>query len=111
MMRVKAILALGLTVLTLAACSDGATTGAAQAAAGGEQIFNQFCFSCHMAGISGAPKPGDTADWAPRLAKGETLLLDVTRNGIVPVMPPMGMCLQCSDEELLAAIRFMSAAP
>jgi cytochrome c5 len=51
------------------------------------------------------------ADWAPRLAKGEALLLDVTRTGIVPTMPPMGMCQQCSDEELLAAIRFMSSSP
>ncbi len=105
-MGVKAIVAIGF-VLTLVGCSDGATTGAAD----GEQIFNQFCFSCHMAGIAGAPKPGDMADWGPRLAKGEALLLDVTRSGIEPTMPPMGMCLQCSDEELLAAIRFMSTSP
>ncbi len=110
MMGVKAAVEIGVAigfVVSLAACSDGATSGAVD----GERIFNQFCFSCHMAGISGAPKPGDMADWAPRLAKGEALLLDVTRTGIVPTMPAMGMCLQCSDEELLAAIRFMSVSP
>ena len=109
-MGVKAAVEIGVAigfVLTLAACSDDAAPGAPD----GEQIFNQFCFSCHMAGISGAPKPGDMADWAPRLAKGETVLLDLTRTGIPPAMPPMGMCLSCSDEELLAAIRFMSTSP
>ncbi len=89
---------------------SAAAVGQAQAdgaGANGEEIYNNFCFSCHNPGLSGAPKLGDTEAWAPRIAKGKALLLEVTIAGVQPAMPPRGMCFSCSDEDLAAAIDFM----
>ncbi|MBE0763098.1 cytochrome c5 family protein, partial [Escherichia coli] len=47
---------------------------------------------------SGAPLTGDAAAWAPRLAQGIDTLLDHSINGYKG-MPPMGMCMQCSEEQ------------
>ena len=41
----------------------------------GEQVYAAQCVACHGAGLAGAPKLGDAAAWAPRVAQGyETLL-------------------------------------
>ncbi len=41
----------------------------------GEQVYAAQCVACHGAGLAGAPKLGDAAAWAPRIAQGyETLL-------------------------------------
>ena len=72
----------------------------------GEEIYERACFSCHAAGLSGAPKLGDVEAWAPRIAKGDALLLKTTIDG-VGAMPPRGVCLDCSDEDLAAAIDYM----
>ncbi len=73
----------------------------------GERIYTRYCFSCHAAGIAGAPAAGDQAAWAPRVAKGSAALLEATIVGVPPGMPPRGLCADCSDEELAAAIDFM----
>lgn len=86
-----------------------ATPGSVAAAKAntGEETYNNFCASCHNPGLSGAPKLGDTEAWAPRIAKGKALLLEATIAGVPPAMPPRGMCFDCSDEDLAAAIDFM----
>ncbi len=84
-----------------------ASQGAAASHPRGEEIYNNYCFSCHTPGLSGAPKLGDAEAWAPRIAKGETLLLQATIAGIAPAMPARGMCFDCSDDDLAAAIAFM----
>jgi cytochrome c5 len=55
----------------------------------GEQAFTQVCSACHGTGINGAPKIGDHAAWAPRIAQGkETLYKDaIAGKGN---MPPKG---------------------
>lgn len=73
----------------------------------GEEIYGQFCFSCHAAGIANAPKFGDAESWKPRIAKGPALLLQSTVEGMTPGMPPKGLCLDCSDQELADAIDYM----
>jgi cytochrome c5 len=75
----------------LAALSAPAS-GAAPAASvptTGEQAFTQVCSACHATGINGAPKIGDHAAWAPRIAQGkETLYKDaIAGKGN---MPPKG---------------------
>jgi cytochrome c5 len=97
-------------VLLLTAC--GGEGDAAGGAAGtpphpGEQTYNRYCFSCHAAGIAGAPRTGDAEAWAPRIAQGEDALLQATITGIPPGMPARGLCQQCSDEQLAEAIDFM----
>ena len=73
----------------------------------GEEIFNGTCTSCHTAGIAGAPKKGDVAAWDARLAKGFAETLAVAKKGL-NAMPAKGLCMDCSDDELTAAIKFMS---
>jgi cytochrome c5 len=75
----------------------------------GQKIYGEYCFSCHTPGLNGAPKLGDEEGWAPRIAKGEALLLQTTIEGIPPAMPPRGICMSCTDEELRDAIAFMIA--
>ena len=88
-------------------CGDGGA--GKEPAHPGQQTYNRFCFSCHQSGSAGAPMVGDVDGWAPRIAKGEAALLEATVNGIPPGMPPMGLCLQCSEAELAAAIDYMIA--
>lgn len=87
--------------------SDVAVASAESAAHPGEAVYQNYCFSCHTPGLSGAPKLGDVEAWAPIIAKGPELLLQSTIEGIRPAMPPRGMCFDCSDEDLAAAIDFM----
>ena len=47
----------------------------------GEQVFGAQCSSCHAAGLVGAPKPGDAAAWAPRIATGYAALLKSALGG------------------------------
>lgn len=84
--------------------TDVAVSAEAQA---GEKIYEDYCFSCHTPGLSGAPKLGDAEAWAPRIAKGRDLLLQTTIDGVAPAMPPRGICMSCSDEELAQAIEYM----
>ncbi len=55
----------------------------------GEQAFMKVCSACHSTGVNGAPKIGDHAAWAPRIAQGkETLYKDaIAGKGN---MPPKG---------------------
>ena len=72
----------------------------------GSDIYSAHCFACHTAGVAGAPKIGVLEEWEPRLAKGMSILMASTKNGI-NTMPPMGTCMDCSDEELQSAIDHM----
>jgi cytochrome c5 len=71
------------------------------------QVYDNSCKMCHANPASGAPQTGDVAAWGPRIAQGADSLLDHSINGYKG-MPPMGMCMQCSEEEFLALISFMS---
>lgn len=47
----------------------------------GEQVFGVQCTACHSTGAAGAPKLGDTAAWAPRIATGFDALLHSALKG------------------------------
>ena len=91
-----------------------ATTGAAAPVAAkrtGEQVYNAACFACHGAGVGGAPKLGDGAAWAPRIAQGEATLIKHALEGFqgkAGVMPPKGGRVDLSDDEIIAAVKFIS---
>jgi cytochrome c5 len=81
--------------------------GAAAGSRSGEDVYNTFCFACHSTGVGGAPKLGSAEDWAPRLAKGMDAMWETTVTGL-GTMPPKGTCMTCTDEEMHAAIDYMS---
>ena len=88
---------------------DDCGTVAAVAASGplsGQQVYDQFCFACHMSGVGGAPKFGDVAAWAERAEKGMDTLMASTINGI-NTMPAKGTCMNCTDDELSEAVTYM----
>lgn len=71
--------------------------------------FDRSCNICHGQGGTGAPLVGDTAAWQPRLDQGSKLLMQHTIEGHGG-MPPMGMCMECSDTEFKAFIEYMAKA-
>ncbi len=83
---------------------------ATAALADGKETYSKVCFACHATGVAGAPKVGDKAAWAPRIAQGiPTLVKHVTEGykGKTGVMPPKGTCMQCSDADLKAAVEYI----
>lgn len=77
----------------------------------GEQVYNAACFACHGTGVAGAPKLGDAAAWKPRVAKGKATLNKHGLEGFqgeAGYMPPKGGRVDLSDEEIIAAVGFMS---
>ncbi len=85
-----------------------AVSGLTQAAGrSGEAVYNGPCKVCHMAGVAGAPKLGDKAAWAPRIAKGMDVLMVSATKGTAKGMPPKGTCMDCEDAELKAAVEYM----
>ncbi len=49
--------------------------------ASGEAVYAAQCVACHAAGVAGAPKFGDVAAWAPRIATGYDALLTSALKG------------------------------
>ncbi len=74
----------------------------------GEAVYNQFCAACHTSGVMGAPKINNAGDWEARLEQGMETVLRHAIEGY-NAMPPKGTCSDCSDEEIQAAINYMTA--
>ena len=74
----------------------------------GEQVYTAQCAACHASGAANAPKFGDEAAWAPRLALGVDGLTASVIKG-KGAMPPKGGS-GASDAEIKAAVEFMTAA-
>lgn len=88
----------------------GAPAAPAAAKLTGEQVYQSACFACHGAGVAGAPKLGDSADWGARLARGRDLLNQHSIEGFqgeTGYMPPKGGRVDLSDEEVIAAVDYM----
>lgn len=80
----------------------------------GTEVFEGACKACHGTGLAGAPKLGDAADWGPRAAQGEALLFEHATKGFTGkkgMMPPKGGFMALTDDEIRAAIGYMSTAP
>jgi len=87
-----------------------ASTQVVFAAGKGEQTFNTVCFACHKTGAAGAPKVGDKAAWAPRIAQGMATLEKHALNGFTGksgTMPAKGGRTDLSDADVKAAIKYM----
>ena len=74
--------------------------------ADGQKTYQATCQACHNSGAAGAPKLGDKAAWAPRIATGIDAMLAVAIKG-KGAMPPKGACAACTDDDLKAAIEYM----
>lgn len=72
----------------------------------GKGIYDSVCFVCHAAGVAGAPKLGDTAAWAPRIAQGMDTMYHVALTG-KGAMPPKGGHTDLADDDVKAAVDYM----
>ena len=92
----------------------GATTAASGAAElkDGKAVFESACVACHGSGIAGAPRVGDQAAWAPRIAQGiETLQAHAISGfqGSSGMMPAKGGRMDLSDEAVRMTVEHMVA--
>lgn len=83
-----------------------AATPTDPALADGKAVYEGGCNACHDAGMMNAPKPGDKAAWAPRIAKGEESVIKNTINGING-MPAKGGNTALTDEQLTNAAKYL----
>lgn len=90
---------------------DACTGGASVQVATGEprdaaEIYQGKCAACHNTGVAGAPKLGEVSDWEARVAKGMEVVFENAWNGL-NAMPPKGLCMDCSEQEMRATIEYM----
>ena len=83
-----------------------AVASAGGAERSGSDIYGTNCMACHNSGIAGAPMYGDAGAWTTRLAKGIETVYTNAINGI-NAMPARGTCMDCSDDEVIAAIDYI----
>ena len=76
--------------------------------ASGEQVYKAQCTACHATGVTGAPKSGNAAEWAPRIAKGYDTLLTHALKGFNAMAPQGGG--NFSDLEIGRAVVYMANA-
>lgn len=93
-------------IAPVAAVKMAAPVAAGGASRSGEQIYKATCSACHDTGAANAPKLGDKAAWAPRIALGLDGLLKSATAG-KNAMPPKGGS-DASETELASTIVFMA---
>ncbi|MCM2296618.1 c-type cytochrome [Rhodoferax sp.] len=122
----KLLLALGFAA-TLAACGEKEASAPVAAPAApvaapvaapaqvaenvvGKKVYGSVCSLCHAANVAGAPKPGDKADWGPRIAQGNDVLYKHAIEGFTGakgMMPAKGGGANLTVDEVKAAVDHM----
>jgi cytochrome c5 len=102
--------------IPIAAISPLSASGSgAPATAGptdGKSVYESACVACHGSGLAGAPRIGDQAAWAPRIAQGVATLESHAIQGFqggAGFMPAKGGRLDLSDDVVKAAVEHMVA--
>jgi cytochrome c5 len=73
----------------------------------GSAVYAATCAACHDAGLAGAPRMGDNAGWAARLAQGYDTVLKHAIEGI-RAMPAKGGNPDLDNLEVARAVVFMT---
>lgn len=74
----------------------------------GKTTYEAICAACHAGGVAGAPKTGDKAVWAARLAQGNDALYASALKG-KGVMPAKGGNPAIADDAVKAAVDYLVA--
>ena len=102
-------LAIQATAVPVAAGAPGTS---AAAPTDGKSAFDSACSACHGTGIAGAPRVGDKAAWASRLAKGTATLEKHAIEGFqgeTGLMPAKGGRTDLSDDLVREAVEYMAS--
>lgn len=86
-----------------------AAAGSSAIAADGKAVYDKTCAMCHAAGVANAPKFGDKAAWAPRVATGRDALIASVLKG-KGAMPPKGGAADLSEDDVKAGVDYMVGA-
>ena len=78
-------------------------------AADGKAVYDKTCVACHSTGVANAPKFGDKAAWAPRIATGNAALVASVVKG-KGAMPPKAGAGDLKDDDIKAAVDYMLSA-
>jgi len=92
-----------------AAAPNVAAAAPAGGSSDGKAVYEKVCSVCHASGLAGAPKFGDKAAWAPRIATGINTLHQSALKG-KNAMPPKGGNMALSDADVTAAVDYMASA-
>lgn len=126
-MKARHLILIALSSMAMFGCGQKESTSTASAGASGEvkaesapsaapineagkKAYGAVCSMCHAAGVGGAPKPGDKADWAQRLAQGKDVLYKHAIEGYTGakgMMPARGGSTTMKDEDVKAAVDYM----
>ncbi len=82
------------------------TASIVASAADGKAIYDSVCYKCHRTGIDEAPKTGNKAEWAPRIAQGVDVLYKSVIEGKGAMDPRAGRP-ELSDEDLKAGVDYL----
>lgn len=89
---------------------DGAAPTALALPKNGEETYKAVCSACHANGIAGAPKVGDKAAWAPRIAQGKAVLYTHALNGFqgkAGMMPAKGARPDLPDDLVKETVDYL----
>jgi cytochrome c5 len=78
-------------------------------AADGKSVYDATCVACHATGVANAPKLGDKAAWAPRVATGKDALVKSVVAG-KGAMPPKAGNAGLAEADIKAAVDYMLAS-
>ncbi len=106
-------LSAALCVLFVSSVCSTAATAAKKAPdlTKGQTVYEGGCVACHKAGLMGAPKLGDKAAWAPRIAQGNKVLVNNAINGFqgkVGKMLPKGGNASLTNDDVENAVAYMA---
>lgn len=94
------------SIRSLAALAVLSVVAGTALAADGKSVYDTTCVACHATGVANAPKLGDKAAWAPRVATGKDALVKsvVTGKG---AMPPKAGNAGLAEADIKAAVDYM----
>ena len=96
-------------VAKVVVANESVTESGSENSISADKIIKANCAMCHAGGLMGAPKIGDIALWAPRIAQGKDMLINNAIKGI-RMMPAKGGNSRLTDEEVAAAVISMANA-
>jgi len=100
------------SALAIAAPAAARATAALAVPRNGAEVYEAACQACHGAGIAGAPKVGDKAAWASRLAQGKALLYEHALEGFTGktgTMPAKGGRTDLSDDLVKQGVDYLTS--
>ncbi len=90
----------------MAAKSDTSAAASTGDVVAGEATYKKICFACHDFGVANAPRLGNKAAWAPRIATGFDSLLNSAMHG-KGAMPPKGGHAELTESDIKNVITYM----